>query len=383
MLLGVAALTPQHTQAQCSGGAAFQSVTYSTTLTGPGTAAYPFTMPQFNPSPGGYTLVAAVFKSNVTTTNTMGLVNTNAFEADFTPQVYRSDNLKLSGSTVYGGGATYTGYPYTALDPSGAPGDHVTYGPGTIFNNTFIFADSIIDNATLTAKYQGSSSLNLLYSPTFYINNKPTGVNATPNFSDAINFSLTYYFCNPTVLATGIFDFTAEKTGDQTADLKWLNTNEEPGRQYIVEVSVNGQDFTPAGTVASDASSYQANYDFLYTIPATATGRLYFRIKQVEPDGKASWSDVRVINLDGANNQTFTIYPNPPTDYIYLSLPGNAQDWQVDIIAADGATVLRNVYRVTNNPRINFGRRLAAGAYFVRATSTRTAKHYSGSFLVR
>ncbi|MBS1659413.1 MAG: T9SS type A sorting domain-containing protein [Bacteroidetes bacterium] len=375
-------LRPQLAEAQCTGGT-IQSVTYSTTLTGTGTATYGFTLPQFNPSPQGYTLLSAVVSSRATTTNTITFTNTLGSEQDFGPQISRSDNVRLGASVVKNGSAQYNDYDYTILDPTGMPNDEVTYGPGTIYDNTQIFSDSITNTSTLTTKYQGAGNLNLTYASTFFVNNVQQGINIVTDFHDNINFSVTYYFCNPTTLATGILDFTAERTDEETATLKWINTNEQTGRRYVVEVSANGQDFAPAGTVPSDMSGDEASYNYIYPIPPSATGKLYFRIKQVESDGKASWSDVRTISLDGNGLQVFTIYPNPPTDYINLTIPGVVQDWQIDIFTASGSLIHSNLYRSTQSPKIIFSRRLAAGSYFVRVTSPRSGKRYSGSFLVR
>jgi hypothetical protein len=382
---GLALFTPKQISAQCPGGSVPMSTTYTNTLSASGANVYTFTMPQFNPSPGGYTLLSAVLSATATTNVTVNYQNTSTTNtADFFPTVSRTDNLKVNGSTVTNKNNVYD-YDETFLTLQGTPGDNVTYGPGSTFDNSTLFSSTITNSGTLTSTYQGSGTLPITYTSTFFTNNFiPTGVTVTPAISDNITFSITYNFCNPTSLSSSILLFTAGKGNGQTVDLKWLTTNEQPGRKYYIEVAMGGQDFVPsAGFVLSDATNSDANYTYTYLTPPTATGKLYFRLRQVEVNGTATWSDIRVINLDGDGTSGFSIYPNPPSDFINLTLPGDNQDWQVDIIAADGSLVQRNYYRNSNAARVNFVRRLSAGAYFVRAVNPPTGRHYSGSFLVR
>lgn len=377
-------LTPQFIRAQCPGGSVAMTSTYSNAMSSGGTTVYTFTMPQFNPSPGGYTFLSAVLSSTATTGTTVSYQNTTAFFQDFFPSVSRTDNVKVNGSTAVNRNNEFD-FDETMLTAQGTPTDHLAYGPENTFDNTNLFTTTITNPTTLTNVYQGAGNLNITYTSTFFTNNfVPTGVTVTPTLSDNINFSITYHFCNPTTLSSNILTFTAEKESNQKVDLKWTTANEQPGRKYYIEVAVNGQEFAIAGSMPSDASMNDANYTYLYSVPPTATGRIYFRLRQIETDGTATWSEVRSVDLDGnGNNGVFSIYPNPPSDFINLSIPGDSQDWQVDIFAADGSLVQRNYYIGQNNIRVNFVRRLSAGSYFVRATNPQSGKHYTSSFVIR
>ncbi|MBS1601964.1 MAG: T9SS type A sorting domain-containing protein [Bacteroidetes bacterium] len=349
-----------------------------------GTTVYSFAMPQFNPSPGGYTLLSAVLSSTATTGATISYQNTTAFFQDFFPSVIRTDNVKVNGSTAVNKNNEYD-FNETTLTAQGTPTDNVTYGPANTFDNTNLFTTTITNSTTLTNVYQGSGNINISYTSTFFTNNfVPTGVTVTPTLSDNINFSVTYNFCNPTTLSSNILNFTAEKENGQKVDLKWTSANEQAGRKYYIEAAYNGQEFAIAGSMPSDASMNDASYGYVYAVPPTATGRIYFRLRQIETDGTATWSEVRSVDLDGGgSNAVFSIYPNPPSDYINLSIPGDAQDWQVDLFAADGSLVQRNYYPGQNSIRVNFVRRLSAGSYFVRAANPQSGKHYASSFVIR
>jgi|GEM_PF-957685 len=386
ILYVISSLTPQFIQAQCPGGSVAMSSTYSNSMSSAGANVYSFTLPQFNPSPGGYTFLSAVFSSTATTSATVTYQNTDSHSQDFSPMFNRNDKFTVNGGgNVINKNNEYD-YDETLLGPQGSPTANLTYGPLNTFDNSSpLFTKSITDPTTLTNVYQGSGNLNITYTSTFFTsNNVPNVVTVSPSISDNITFSVTYNFCNPTTLSSNILNFSVEKESNQKVDLKWTSANEQAGRKYYIEAALNGQEFAIAGSMASDASMNDASYTYVYSIPPAATGRIYFRLRQIETDGTATWSEVRSIDLDGnGSNAVFSIYPNPPSDFINLSIPGDTQDWQVDIFAADGSLVQRNYYPGQNSIRVNFVRRLSAGSYFVRASNPQSGKHYTSSFVIR
>jgi hypothetical protein len=384
VLSGVAMFAPIAGNAQCPSGSVLMTTTNTRSLSASGANVYSLIIPQFNPSPGGYTLLSAVLTATATTSTTVNYKNNSVGTQDIFPTFNRTDNVKVNGATAANKNNEFD-YDETFLAPTGMPGDNVTYGPANTFDNTTLFTTTVTNAGLLTGTYQGAGNLSVVYTSSFFVNNNiSTDVIVTPTLTDNITFSITYNFCNPSVLSSNILSFTAEKENSRTADLKWQTTNEQPGRKYYIEVSEGGQDFAIAGSVPSDASNSEANYAYDYAIPVTATGKLYFRLRQVEANGTAAWSDVRTINLDSnGSSSTFSIYPNPPSDFINLTIPGDNQDWQVEIVSADGSLVQRNFFRSSNAVKVTFARRLSGGTYFVRAVNPQTGKSYSGSFLMR
>ena len=382
LMSGAALFAPNCSHAQCPDGSLPLTTTYNFPLSSAGGNVYNLTIPQFSTA-GGYTLLSFGMTAVATTSSTVDYKNTASSPTpDLFPTFSRTDNFKINGVTWVNKNNEYD-YDQTNLAASGTPGDEISYGPLNTFDNATLFTSSITSAGTLNGNFVGTGNMTLKYTSSFFLNNNiPNTVNVSSTISDDITLSVSYKFCNPVVLASNILTFTATKENSQTVDLDWMVTNEEPGRKYYIEVTSGTQDYAIAGSVPSNASSTEASYSYKYAIPPTATGKLYFRLRQVEPDGKASWSNVCTVNLDG-NNTVFSIYPNPPSDFINLTIPGDNQDWQVDIVAADGALVQRNFYRSSNAVKVNFVRRLSAGTYFVRAVNPQTGKSYSGSFLIR
>ena len=386
ILYVISCLTPQSIQAQCPGGSTASSVTYNSSLSSGGGNVYHFSLPQFNPSPGGYTLLSATLSGNATTAATVSYQNTSSTNVqDFLPGVIRNDKFNVNGGANVSNKNTEYDFDETILGIQGSPTDHTSYGPLNVFDNTNLFTKAITDPTTLTNTYQGSGNLAIIYTTTFFTGNSvPNAVTITNSISDNITFSVTYNFCNPTTLSSNILNFTADKESNQKVDLKWITANEQPGRKYYIEAALNGQDFAITGSMPSNAAMNDANYLYAYSVPPAATGKIYFRIRQIETNGTATWSEVRSVDLDGGgSNPAFTIYPNPPSDFINLSIPGDAQDWQIEIFAANGSLVQRNYYLNQNTIHVNFVRRLSAGSYFVRATNPQSGKHYASSFVIR
>lgn len=381
LMCWAAFITPLKSSAQACAGTV-QSVTYNNVINGNGSGTYAVTLPQYF-SASGYTLISAVLNSYITTNSTVKFQNTDPVnEQDFSPSIGRTDVLKLNGTTTLGGASSNFGFPFTILDPAGSPNDNITYGPQNVFNNTHMVTDSITTaNPILTGWFEGAGSVNFTYKSTTSLTSA-LGVSNSATVTDAITLSVTYYFCNPTVLSSNVVTFMATLENNQTVSLNWITVNEQAGRQYEIEVCNNGKDFTTFDSQASDPVNSDASYSYPYAINPGVKGKLYFRLKQVDIDGTASYSPVRIIDLDGGGVPGFSIYPNPPSDYLNLVFPPGAQDWQVDILSADGSLVQRNYYNSTGSGRLNFQRQLSSGTYFARATDLQDAKSYVVPFVI-
>ena len=382
LLLMPASLIPRCSIAQCGGS--IQTQVYAQTYTSAGGNNYSLSVPQYSP-PAGYSLMAAVYSSSVSSTASLTLQNTFNGERDFMPDISRSDLVKLDGTTITGKGAAYGGYDFTVLAPVGQPGDNVTYGPDPIFNNTPLIYDSITSPATLSSKYTGSGNLSITYGSTFFVNGVPSDVTYSTVLSDQVAFNFTYYICSPVVLAADFVSFTAAREDGMHALLKWSVGNEEAGRVYSVQVSPGGGDFADVSSQPSSTLSSSADYSYTYANRPGMPGKVYFRIRQTDVDGSTSFSNICAVNFGDADDGGFSIYPNPvlSAGFITLNLPGDSRSWQVTIFSADGSMIQRSVFANTSTATVNFNQPMTAGTYFVRASNPESGEVHMGSFLVK
>ena len=104
----------------------------------------------------------------------------------------------------------------------------------------------------------------------------------------------------------------AQWINDKTAKVSWLVADQQNLKEYIVQLSTDGNTFTNACTVkASSLTSYSCN------VPVTTNGKIYFRVLQTDLDGKYSYS--KVVFLQSRLTTKLSVYPNPATDKLYVT----------------------------------------------------------------
>ncbi len=115
-----------------------------------------------------------------------------------------------------------------------------------------------------------------------------------------------------TPLPVNFVAFTAAVAGDNVV-LNWDVANEVNNNRYEVEQSIGGGAFTRIGTVLATAGSNAKSYTFTDVAPSKILIN-YYRIKQVDNDGKFSYSPIRSAKFEMKN--TITVAPNPASNFI-------------------------------------------------------------------
>jgi hypothetical protein len=116
--------------------------------------------------------------------------------------------------------------------------------------------------------------------------------------------------------------FNATKLNNDVVKLTWSTANEVNIRNYEVEVAgskeaVNAGLFETIGTVNAKNTS-QADYTFPDDRKGKA-GDYYYRIKQVDSNGKVVYSPVILVQF-GLNDFEVKMYPNPVKDNLLVTL---------------------------------------------------------------
>jgi hypothetical protein len=132
-------------------------------------------------------------------------------------------------------------------------------------------------------------------------------------------------------------NFTADKSGEKVV-LHWQVTNELNNSYYEIERSNGNGTYTKIGTVTAQGGGATSSYQFVDANP-TLAGSNFYRIKQVDKDGRYSYTPIRLIKFDTKN--IFTVTPNPATNFIniYTSDLG----LRVNLFDANGKKVASNV----------------------------------------
>ncbi len=116
------------------------------------------------------------------------------------------------------------------------------------------------------------------------------------------------------------------------AELTWRTVSETNVSHFEIEKSPDGRNFSEAGIVFAKGNETDiTTYRFSDLINTNQEGVVYYRIRSVDLDGKYQYSVVRIIRISkqSDNNSTILTYPNPVTNELRISIPGNWQNKKV------------------------------------------------------
>lgn len=97
--------------------------------------------------------------------------------------------------------------------------------------------------------------------------------------------------------------------------IDWQTASEQNNSHFLVEHSIDGQSFVPVGEVPGHGTTATANtYQFLHKRPAE--GHNYYRLKQVDFDGKFEYS--RIVSAMLRSETEIALSPNPTDGPVFL-----------------------------------------------------------------
>ena len=159
-------------------------------------------------------------------------------------------------------------------------------------------------------------------------------------FADDSNGTLS--IVNPTPLPVSLTSFAVRRlAGSGAADITWTTASELNSASFVVERSANPTaGFEAIGQVAATGNSNTTRqYSLRDAKAATQPGLLYYRLRQVDADGRATLSQVAVLPA-GPALASFTLYPNPASGTTQQVTLGTSTDlavgYSVDVYSGLG-----------------------------------------------
>lgn len=114
------------------------------------------------------------------------------------------------------------------------------------------------------------------------------------------------------VLPIQMIDFTAKYSGNQVF-LSWESASEINNQGFEIENSNNGSDWEIVGYCRGNGTTNtNSKYEFVHKTPKFDTN--YYRLKQIDFDGKIDYSKVIYVTYQG--NKNLSISPNPTSGII-------------------------------------------------------------------
>ncbi len=183
----------------------------------------------------------------------------------------------------------------------------------------------------------------------------------------------------PVVLSS----FTGKLAGN-VVQLNWTTAQEANTSHFEVQRSADGISFSGIGRVnAAGFSNTPSNYglnDFQF-----GKGNNYYRLKQVDADGRFTYSQVVLIRIKKSDQPVVVLYPNPTgPSYINLNVAeGLHPQWTMKVYNASGQELLQHIIPANqNNEAVNISR-LKRGLYVVRVETKSGEKIYTGKLVVQ
>lgn len=234
-------------------------------------------------------------------------------------------------------------------------------GPGTLYQN-YIEANAI-------APPEGSSDF------TNYVQMFSGGTvePAAPYANEGLGYSNDQWVTIFQVLPLKWLSFNAIKRNND-ALINWSVSDEDMNHHYELLRSLNGVDFSPIATINKTGTG-NVIHDYTYTdngITNLGSSIIYYRLKQVDMDGKSSYSEIRKINI-GLRSDIITVYPNPVKDGFYVVMPGlqqsTAKNIKLVLISSSGQLI--QTKEISSLQAVNYyfdvkGLQLAGGNYFLQ-----------------
>ncbi|MGC4103417.1 S8 family serine peptidase [Ferruginibacter sp.] len=139
-------------------------------------------------------------------------------------------------------------------------------------------------------------------------------INVTPASNSPYTLNITIAAC-AAVLPLTWLDFTATLSNNNQVALNWKIANELNVKEYEVEYSTDGINFTSLFTVPATAViASEKNYSKIHAFPVD--GINYYRVKQVDMDGRYSYSKTASVKVNNPNS--ITIKPNPASSFAVI-----------------------------------------------------------------
>lgn len=151
------------------------------------------------------------------------------------------------------------------------------------------------------------------------------------------------YFYKNGVAPVKLVNFNALKEGNKVS-LVWNTASESNNKGFYVQASTNQENWSNVSFVKGAGTSNQNNgYNAIDANPAK--GINYYRLKQVDFDGKFTYSPIRTVNFTTKGNVEVSSYPNPARDRITITTTEmSAKNTKFEIIDATGKVVKRGSF---------------------------------------
>ena len=172
--------------------------------------------------------------------------------------------------------------------------------------------------------------------------------------------SIIYYKNTSPLLPLHLLSFSGAKHSGFN-HLQWQTASEVNTKWFELERSSDGTNFTKITTINTIPGNGNNNYSI--NDNSVYSGKLFYRLKMVDADGRFTYSQVIWINSAAAGN--IIIYPNPATHVLNMNIgSANIIKTIASVYNADGR-LMQNILITGDQQQINV-QQFAKGSYVIK-----------------
>ena len=166
--------------------------------------------------------------------------------------------------------------------------------------------------------------------------------------------------------------FAVNKEGC-TAVINWSTATEHNNDRFEVERSVDGYTFSKIGTIKGRGNNAQEQ-TYSYVDEHPKQGFNYYRIRQIDLDGKSSTTTVKSLQFD-CSYEKVKVYPTVTRGTLYADLPAGYEQAKITIIAINGQQIPADITKDGLFRTVRLAP-VAAGTYLLRIEHNSTMETF-------
>ena len=309
-----------------------------------------------------------------------------------TGRVYLT-GLSMGGSAVWSyAPSTAHAYKLAAIVPiAGGLMYTETYGASVLASaGVAVFAAANLNDPTVSSALT-VEDINIINSVTPKIN--PPALDTIYNASGHGGWQQTYDPNNAMVNGLNIYEWmlqyshddvisvplpvtltafnASQLPGQQEVQLSWTTSFEQNNKYFLIQRASDAQQYATIDTVAAAADA-EGGHSYTDVDAHPAAGPNYYRLVQVDLDGKTNYSPVREVTI-GQNGEPMQLSPNPADATLYVELDATVNGpLDIRLLDVQGKTLrtLSIVKPVGSWSQSMDVGGLAPGSYFVQVLGT-------------
>lgn len=275
----------------------------------------------------------------------------------------KNGNVRIAFDELFISAPLY--YPTGCNNSPVAVNDIVAGGANRNASGTVIPNDSDPNNDNFTAylinnSADGTVSLNTNGNFTFVPNPGFTGSMTTFTYRICDNgfpslcsdeATVTLNFPTSGTLPVSLMDFKGLYRDNGLVELTWVTNFEQNSDRFDVERSLDGEKWIIAGTVKAQGNSgSKVSYEYIDDAGRDRANKkdLYYRLKQVDNDGKVAVSRILVVRVYNTRTlKMVSVTPNPAKNDINVNVQLNENAFvSMKVMNANGSAVVSKSMKV-------------------------------------